>query len=60
MKNQKTYVYASEYCVVTFSVTGEDDWTQEQYDSASEFDLKMYVTNPDNYWLEDVLEDANA
>lgn len=53
----KTYVYASDYATVTFVVSGEDDWSDEQFDSASQFDLKDYVREPEAFWLEDVLED---
>lgn len=56
-KMNKTYVYASDYAVVTFVVSGEDDWSDEQFDSASQFDLKDYVGEPEDFWLEDVIED---
>jgi len=51
-----TYEYVSDYAVITFRVDGEDDWTEEQFDSASEFDLSQYATNPEDYYLNEVYE----
>lgn len=51
-----TYEYVSDYAVITFRVDGEDDWTEEQFDSASEFDLSQYATNPKDYYLNEVYE----
>lgn len=49
-----TYQYVSDYCVVTFQVAGEDDWSEEQFDSAGDFDLADYVKRPEDFYLEDV------
>ena len=49
-----TFEYVSDYAVITFRVEGEDDWTEEQFDSASQFDLECYATNPEDYFLNEV------
>lgn len=51
-----TYEYVSDYCVVVFRVDGEDDWSEEQFDSAGEFDLADYVKRPEDFHLNDVYE----
>ena len=51
-----TYEYVSNYAVITFRVEGEDDWTEEQFDSAGEFDLSQYASNPEDYYLNEVYE----
>jgi hypothetical protein len=51
-----TYEYVSDYCVVVFRVDGEDDWSEEQFDSAGEFDLADYVKSPEDFHLNDVYE----
>ena len=53
MPKTLTYRYVSDYAVITFSVEGEDDWSEEQFDSASEFDLGCYVQNKFDYYLDD-------
>ena len=50
------YEYVSDYCVVTFRVDGEDDWSDEQFDSAGEFDLADYVKTPEDFYLNDTYE----
>lgn len=49
-----TFEYVSDYAVISFRVDGEDDWTEEQFDSASQFDLECYATNPEDYFLNEV------
>ncbi len=51
-----TYEYVSDYCVITFRVDGEDNWTEEQFDSASEFDLSEYAKTPEDFYLNEVYE----
>lgn len=48
-----TYRYVSDYAVITFVVPGMSDWDEEMFDSASESDLRDYVTNPEDYRLDD-------
>lgn len=50
------YEYVSDYCVVTFRVDGEDDWSDEQFDSAGEFDLSDYVKTPEDFYLNEAYE----
>ena len=49
-----TFEYVSDYAVISFRVDGEDDWIEEQFDSASQFDLECYATNPEDYFLNEV------
>lgn len=51
-----TMEYVSDYAVITFRVEGEDDWTEEQFDSAGQFDLECYAANPDDFYLNEVYE----
>lgn len=51
-----TYEYVSNYAVITFRVEGEDDWSEEQFDSASESDLSEYVKSPDDFYLNEAYE----
>ena len=48
-----TYRYVSDFMVATFSVPGLSSWSEEEWDSAAESDLKSYVTEPDAYFLDD-------
>ena len=48
-----TYRYVSDYAVITFTVPCMSDWSEEQIDSAAESDLRDYVTNPEDYYLDD-------
>lgn len=48
-----TYRFVSDFAVVTFSVPGMEDWTDEMFDSAAETDLASYVTEPDAYHMDD-------
>lgn len=60
MEIRKTYVYVSDFAVVTFVVAGKDDWSEEHFDSAAEFDLKEYVRNPEAFWLESVFDEEKT
>ncbi len=51
-----SYRYKSEYAEIVFNVAGLDTWSEEEFDSASEFDLKCYATDPEDYWLDDTWE----
>ncbi len=48
-----TYRYVSDYATIVFDVEGDDDWPEEQFDSASEFDLECYAKNHFDYSLDD-------
>lgn len=56
MSKTFTYQYVSDYAVILFDVVGEDDWTEEQFDSASEFDITDYAKNPDDFHMDDCWE----
>ena len=53
----KTYTFVSDYAVITFTVPGEADWTEEMWDTVAETDLKSYVTTPEDYYMEDCSDD---
>jgi hypothetical protein len=50
------YRYISDYAVVSFTVAGMDDWDEDRFDDASMFDLRSYVLNAEDYWLDDCEE----
>jgi hypothetical protein len=52
----KTYRFVSDYSVITFTVPGEADWSDEMWDSAAQSDLEDYVTNPEAYYQDDVFD----
>ena len=52
-----TYRFISDFAVITFTVPGMDDWTEEMFDSAANDDLASYVTEPDAYYMDDCWED---
>lgn len=47
------YRFISDFAVITFTVPGMSDWSDEQFDSAAETDLASYVTEPDAYYMDD-------
>jgi hypothetical protein len=48
-----TYRFVSDFAVITFTVPGMKDWSDEMFDSAAETDLSSYVTEPDAYHMDD-------
>lgn len=56
MSKTLTYQYVSNYAVILFDVVGEDDWTEEQFDSASEFDITDYAKTPADFYMDDCWE----
>jgi|688.fasta_scaffold1189987_2 hypothetical protein len=51
-----TYQYVSPYSVIQFTVPGMADWSEEQWDSAGQYDLEQYVTEPKQYHLDESWE----
>ncbi len=51
-----TYRYVSDFAVITFTVPGMADWSDEMFDSAAESDLLDYVTEPEAYYMDDCWE----
>ena len=51
-----TYRYVSPYSFIEFTVPGMADWSEEQFDSAGQYDLEQYVTEPKQYWLDESWE----
>jgi hypothetical protein len=47
------YRYTSDYSTIEFTVPGYKKWTEDEFDSAAEFDLRCYVTTPDQYSFDD-------
>jgi hypothetical protein len=60
MSKTFTYQYVSDYAVVLFDVVGEDDWTEEQFDSASEFDILDYAKNGKDFYLDDCWDKSDT
>lgn len=57
MSNQiKTYRFINDYSVITFTVPGRSDWSEEEWDSAADSDLVSYVTNPEQYYMDDCFD----
>ena len=50
------YRFYSNYSFITFSVPGQADWSEEQWDSVAQSDLEDYVTTPEQYNLDDCWE----
>lgn len=55
-KKVMMYRYTSDYSVFEFTVPGKDTWSEDEFDSAAEFDLKCYVTTPEQYSFDDCWE----
>lgn len=55
-KKVMEYRYTSDYSNITFTVPGESGWSEDEFDSAAEFDLKCYVTTPEQYSFDDCWE----
>ena len=51
-----TYRYVSDYAVIEFTVPGMADWEEWEFDSAGQSDLESYVTDPQDYYLDDSWE----
>ena len=47
-----TYRFVSDFAVITFSVPGMADWTEEMFDMAATDDLESYVTEPEAYYMD--------
>jgi len=45
-----TYRFQSEYAEIVFNVPGMAEWSEEEWDSAADSDLKSYVTSPEDYY----------
>jgi hypothetical protein len=54
-----TYRYVSDYAVITFTVPGMADWSEEEWDSAGQNDLESYVTDPQDYYLDEAWENEH-
>jgi hypothetical protein len=52
----KTYRFINDYAVITFTVPGQSDWTEEEWDCAAQTDLESYVTTPEQYYMDDTFE----
>lgn len=52
-KKTMTYQYVSDYAVILFDVEGKSSWSEEEFDSASEFDITCYAKDPQDYRLDD-------
>jgi hypothetical protein len=58
MKHDKVMVYnfMNDYGSLVFTVPGLKSWSEEEWDSAAQSDLESYVTNPEQYYLDDCWE----
>jgi hypothetical protein len=58
-----TYRFISDFAIITFSVPGNSEWSEEMWDSAANDDLASYVTEPDAYYLDEcwqhIMSDPN-
>ena len=52
----KTYRFINDYAVIVFTVPGDSEWSEEEWDSAADEDLKSYVTNPEQYYMDDCFD----
>lgn len=50
------YRFQSNYAEIVFIVCGMQDWSEDQFDSAADFDLTSYVNTPSDFWLDDSWE----
>lgn len=48
-----TYRFVNDYAVITFTVPGMEEWSEEEWDSAAQSDLESYVTTPEQYAMDD-------
>lgn len=51
-----SYRFISDFAVITFTVPGMADWSEEEWDSAATSDLESYVTEPNAYYMDDSWE----
>jgi hypothetical protein len=58
MEHTKVMVYrfGNDYGYIVFTVPGDEDWSDEEWDSAAQSDLESYVTTPEQYYLDDCWE----
>jgi hypothetical protein len=55
-KEIKTYRFINDYAVITFTVPGQSNWSEEEWDSAAQTDLESYVTTPEQYHMDDCFD----
>ncbi len=48
-----TYRFQSDYAEIVFNVPVMKDWEEERVDDCALTDLRSYVQNPQDYWLDD-------
>lgn len=48
-----TYRFVNDYAVITFTVPGMAEWSEEEWDVAAQSDLESYVTTPEQYYMDD-------
>ena len=53
-KTLHTYRFVSDYAVVTLSVTGEEDWTEEMFDDTAQQELASIVISPEAFYQDEV------
>lgn len=51
-----TYRFISDGGVLLLHVEGEDDWTDEMYDSVAEDELASMVLEPDAWYMDDATD----
>lgn len=51
-----TYRFVNDYAVITFTVPGMEEWSEEEWDTAAQSDLESYVTTPEQYYMDDCWE----
>lgn len=49
------YRFISDGGVLIIHVEGEEDWTDEMYDSVAEDELASMVIEPNDWWVDDAL-----
>lgn len=49
-------LYVADYAVMSITVDGEDDWTEEQFTEVGDEMLAQYVTYPDLFHLDGITE----
>jgi hypothetical protein len=47
------YRFISDGAVVILHVQGEDDWTEEMYDSVAQDELASIVIDPESFYMDD-------
>jgi len=49
-------LYVADYAVMSITVDGEDDWTEEQFTDVGNEILASYVNYPDLFHLDEITE----